>query len=109
MTLKERMSREEEELKAIMERLSALSRDTDPEARRVRERALHALTTRLVETRCVVDGWLAGHTDRDRNALAYKIRVEYPVFSLLDSLACLSGEFVDWSVRDFSLTLAAAQ
>jgi hypothetical protein len=109
MTLKERMCREEAELKVIMEQLSALSRDQDPASQRERERALHGLTTRLVETRCAVDEWLSGHTERDRNALAYKIRVEYPLFSLLDSLACLSGEFVDWSVRDLSLTLAAAQ
>ena len=109
MTLKERMSREEAELKVTMEQLSALSRDPDPAAQRERERALHALTTRLVETRCAVDAVLAGCTERERNALAYKIRVEYPVFSLLDSLACLSGEFVDWSVRDLSLTLAAAE
>ena len=100
MTMKERMDREEEELKVVMERLSALSRDTDPASHRERERALHALTTRLVETRCAVDALLADQTDNDRNALAYKIRVEYPFFSHLDSLACLSGEFVDWSVVD---------
>ena len=109
MTLKQRMDREEAELKVSMEQLSALSRDPGPASQRARAHALHALTTRLVETRCAVDAWMAGRTERDRNALAYKIRVEYPVFSLLDSLACLSGEFVDWSVRDLSLTMAAAQ
>jgi hypothetical protein len=108
MNLKERMDRDEAELKLIIERLNGLRANT-PLRRGEREQTLYALTTKLVETRCFVDEWLCGRADHERSALAYKIRVEYPVYSHLDSLASLSGEFVDWSVRDFSLTLAAAQ
>jgi hypothetical protein len=108
VNLKERLSSDEVKLQAIMRRLNAVPRD-EPSTRRAREKTLHELSTVLVETRCFVDECLSGCTERDRNALTYKIRVEYPLFSLLDSLACLSGEFVDWSVRDFSLTAAAAR
>ncbi len=102
------MARDEAELQGIMRRLNETRRD-DPVSRRERQKRLHELSTKLVETRSYVDEWLTGRTERERNALTYKIRVEYPLFSILDSLASLSGEFVDWSVRDFSLTAAAAQ
>ncbi len=108
MNLKERLSHDEAELKSIMARLND-ARGDNPQKRSERARTLFALTTKLVETRCFVDEWLCGRTATERSALEYKIRVEYPIYSLLDSLAALSGEFVDWSVRDFSLTLAAAQ
>ena len=108
MNMKDRMSRDEAELKVIIDRISDAGDDT-MNARIEREHALYALTTKLVEMRTFLDDCLSGRTDHERGVLTYKIRIEYPLFSHLDSLASLSGEFVDWSVRDFSLTSAAAR
>ncbi len=108
MSLKEVLDSNEAVLKGLIDRLCAARPET-PALRRERERTLHELSTRLIETRTRVDEMLSGLTRPRRNALEYRIRVEYPLFSLLDQLASLSSEFVDWSVRDFSLTTAAAQ
>ena len=106
MNVKDRMSRDEAELKAIVDRISAC-RSEDPAVRLERESALLALAAKLVEIRTFVDDCLGGRTEHEKSLLQYKIRIEYPLFSHLDSLASLSGEFVDWSIRDFSLTSAS--
>lgn len=106
MNVKDRMSRDEADLKAIVDRINA-ARDTDAETLLEREEALRALALKLQEMRRFVDDCLSGRTDHERGVLQYKIRVEYPLFSHLDALASLSGEFVDWSARDFSLTTAS--
>jgi hypothetical protein len=103
--MKDRMSSDEAELKTIVDRISAAG-GVDAPARLERDSALLALAAKLVEMRTFVDDCLGGRSEHERNSLAYKIRVEFPLFSHLDSLASLSGEFVDWSVRDFSLTPA---
>jgi len=108
MNLKERMIHDETELKRIIGHLNR-TRGDNPLLQRERERTLRALRIKLVETRSFVDEYLFGRSAHERSALGYKIRVEYPVYSHLDSLACLSGEFVDWSVRDFTLTFAPAR
>ncbi len=106
MNLKDRMSRDEAELKTIVDRINAAHGD-DPAARLERDSSLLALAAKLVEMRTFVDDCLGGRTEHEKSVLQYKIRIEYPLFSHLDSLASLSGEFVDWSVRDFSLTPAS--
>jgi hypothetical protein len=105
MSVKERLQRDEAELRSIIERLGAAGDDTGD--RGDRAGALRQLSAKLAETRGFVDEVLGGRSDHERAVLLYKIRVEFPLYSHLDALASLSGEFVDWSTRDFSLTAAS--
>ena len=104
MSVKDRLQRDEAELRSIIERLGAAGDDTG--ARDERGEALRLLSAKLAETHGFVDEVLVGRSDHERAVLLYKIRVEFPLYSHLDALASLSGEFVDWSARDFSLTAA---
>ena len=104
MSVKERLQRDEAELRSIIVRLGGCGDDTGGPADR--EETLRLLRARLAETRGFVDEVLVGRSDHERAVLLYKIRVEFPLYSHLDALASLSGEFVDWSARDFSLTAA---
>jgi hypothetical protein len=108
MNVKDRMSHDEAELKVIVDRISAAI-GVEPVALLERDCALQALAAKLVEMRTFVDDCLGGRSEQERNVLQYKIRIEFPLFSHLDSLASMSGEFVDWSARDFSLTPASEQ
>jgi hypothetical protein len=104
MSVKDRLAKDEAELRVIVERLGASGDDTG--AGEDREGILRALALKLGDTRLFVDDMLSGRGEHERAMLLYKIRVEFPLYSHLDALASLSGEFVDWSARDFSLTAA---
>jgi len=44
-----------------------------------------------------VEDCLSGRSDHERAVLAYQLRVEYPLYSHLESLSGLSREYVEWS------------
>ncbi|MGA2639775.1 MAG: hypothetical protein ABSG21_02590 [Spirochaetia bacterium] len=96
MDWKRRLTADERELKALIDRLGG-----PPESGLIspgeREAALHALGVKLSEMRLFVDDCMSGRSDHEKAVLEYKLRVEYPLFSHLTSLSELSREYVEWS------------
>ena len=96
MDWKERLTTDERELKSIVDMLGG-TRGDGLRARAQRELATHALSAKLMDMRGFVEDCLSGRNEHERAVLAYKLRVEYPLFSHLESLSGLSREYVTWS------------
>jgi hypothetical protein len=96
MDWKARMMLDEAELKAIVDRLGQVQ-GQGVRSRIEREYALRSLSRKLAEMRAFVEDCLCGRTAHEQSVLEYRMRVEYPLYSHLDSLSAMPREFVDWS------------
>jgi len=96
MDWKMRMKCDEGELKSIIDRLARIQGGS-PRAGIEREYALRSLSRKLVEMRSFVDDCLSGRNAHEQSLMEYKVRLEYPLYSHLDSLSALPPEFIDWS------------
>jgi hypothetical protein len=92
-----RMKSDEAELKALIDELGR-HQGGGTRARIEREYAMRCLSRKLEEMRSFVEDCLCGRNAYEQSLLEYKMRVEYPLYSHLDSLSSLPREFVDWSV-----------
>ena len=96
MDWKSRMKKDEAELKALIDRLGELHGDS-PRARIEREYMMRSLSRKLAEMRSFVEDCLCGRNSYEQSLLAYRLRVEFPLYSHLDSLSAISRDYVDWS------------
>ena len=96
MDWKRRLTTDERELKALIDRLGE-PLEGGLISPGEREAARHSLGVKLSEIRLFVDDCMSGRSDYEKAVLEYKLRVEYPLYSHLTSLSALSREFVEWS------------
>jgi hypothetical protein len=96
MDWKARMISDEKELRALVDRLGTLQGE-GPSASVEREYTMRTLARKLKEMRAFVDDCLCGRNTYEQSLLEYRMRMEYPLYSHLDSLSALPREFVDWS------------
>jgi hypothetical protein len=96
MDWKRQLRTDEIELKALIERLGD-SNEGGLLSRVEREQVRRSLGEKLAEMRLFVDDCMSGRSDHEKAVLAYKLRVEHPLFSHLTSLSSLSREYVEWS------------
>jgi hypothetical protein len=96
MDWKTRMKSDESELKAIIDKVAKIQ-GGGSRARIEREYAMRSLARKLVEMRSFVDDCLSGRNAFEQSMMEYKVRVEYPLYSHLDSLSSLPREYIDWS------------
>jgi hypothetical protein len=96
MEWKMRMKQDEAELKGIVDRLVEI-RGTGLRVRIERDYAMLSLSRKLADMHSFVEDCLSGRNTYERSLMEYKVRVEYPLYSHLDSLSAMSREYVDWS------------
>lgn len=96
MDWKERLKGDEKELKTMVNGISEI-RGTGLRAKVEREYAMRSLSRKLTEMHSFVEDCLSGRNTYEQSLMAYKLRIEYPLYSQLDSLASLSRQYVDWS------------
>lgn len=96
MDWKKRLKTDEDELKALVDRLAALQPGS-PSTDRQREIAFRSIGQKIVEMRAYADDCLGGGTEDERFILEYRLRIEFPLFAHLSSLSSLSREYVEWS------------
>jgi hypothetical protein len=96
MDWKSRMKRDEEELKQIIDRLGE-TRGDSLGTRIEREYMMRSLSRKLVEMRSFVEDCLSGRNSYEQSLMEYRVRVEFPLYSHLDSLSGISRDYVDWS------------
>jgi len=96
MDWKMRMKCDEAELKSIIDRIARIQ-GGGPRARTEREYAMRSLSRKLVEMRSFVDDCLSGRNAYEQSMMEYRVRLEYPLYSHLDSLSALPREYIDWS------------
>lgn len=91
-----RMRNDEKELKEFVERLGD-SQGGSLCAQVERAYMMRSLSNKLADMRSFVEDCLSGRNSYEQSLMEYKVRVEFPLYSHLDSLSSLSPEFVDWS------------
>jgi len=91
-----RMGNDESELKELITRLGE-TQGGSLCARVERAYLLKSLSNKLADMRSFVEDCLSGRNSYEQSLMGYKVRVEFPLYSHLDSLSALSPEFVDWS------------
>jgi hypothetical protein len=96
MDWKEKLLADERELKQMVCRLNELRGD-GLRVRLEREYTMRRLQGKLAEMRAFVNDCLSGRTAYEQSLMAYKLRVEYPLYSQIDSLSALPRKYVDWS------------
>lgn len=96
MDWKRQLKMDEKDLKALIDQLGEQA-EGDGRSCVDREIAIRSLSLKLTAMRSYVDDCMSGRSDHERAVLAYKLRVEYPLFSHLTSLSALSREYVEWS------------
>jgi hypothetical protein len=96
MDWKSRMEKDEKELKRIVDRLGEI-RGNGLGPRIEREYLMRSLSRKLVEMRSFVEDCLCGRNAYEQSLMEYKVRVEFPLYSHLDSLSALPRDYVDWS------------
>jgi hypothetical protein len=96
MDWKTRMRTDEAELKQIVDRLAEI-RGEGLRTKIEREYAMLTLSRKLADMRSFVEDCLSGRNTWEKSLMEYKVRIEYPLYSHLDSLSALSREYVDWS------------
>jgi len=106
MNLIERLCRDEAELKELIDRI-AERQGVEPCAQVERAWLMRGLAGKLADMRACVEASLGGLDGEGRSLLEYRVRVELPLYSHLDSLSGMSREFVDWTAPDPSLGLTA--
>ena len=90
-----RMRRDELELRRIVRTLAA-SRGDSPEAVASRERAMTALARKLVQMKAFVEDCLSGRNTYEQSLMEYRMRVDFPLYSHLGSLASITPKYGDW-------------
>jgi hypothetical protein len=96
MDWKTRMKSDESELKGIIDKIAKIQ-GGGPRARIEREYAMRSLSRKLVEMRSFVEDCLCGRNAYEQSSMECRVRVEYPLYSHLDSLSSLPREYVGWS------------
>jgi hypothetical protein len=96
MEWKERMKQDEAGLKAIVDRIAEIRGDST-RAHIERDHAMRSLSRKLGDMRSFVEDCLSGRNAYEQSLMEYRLRIEYPLYSHLDSLSALSREYVDWS------------
>jgi len=96
MDWKAQLKSDERELKSIVDMLGE-THGGGLRARAQREFAARALGAKLSDMRGFLEDCLSGRSEHERAVLAYQLRVEYPLYSHLESLSGLSREYVEWS------------
>jgi hypothetical protein len=96
MDWKTRMKKDEAELRDLVDQLGKLHGEGQAVSIE-REYAMRTLARKLAEMRLFVEDCLCGRNTYEQSLLEYKVRVEYPLYSHLDSLSALPREYVDWS------------
>jgi hypothetical protein len=96
MDWKEKLMADEKELKALVNRLNE-TRGSGLRVRLEREYLMRCLSRKLVEMHAFVDDCMSGRNAYEQSLMAYKLRVQYPLYSQMDSLASLPRQYVDWS------------
>jgi hypothetical protein len=88
MDWKDRLKADEKELKQLVNGINEI-RGTGLRARLQREYAMRALSGKLAEMRSFVDDCLSGRNSYEQSVMEYRLRIEYPLYSQLDSLSSL--------------------
>ena len=96
MDWKKRFKADEDELKALIDKLAGTPAGS-PLLDREREVTLRSLGQKLVEMRAYADDCLGGRNDEEKSVEEYRLRIEFPLFSHLSSLSLMSREYVEWS------------
>jgi hypothetical protein len=96
MDWKVRMKSDEKELRELVDRLGSLQ-GAGASTSIEREYTMRTLARKLVEMRGFVEDCLCGRNTYEQSVLSYRVRLEYPLYSHLDSLSALPREYVDWS------------
>lgn len=96
MDWKKRFTTDENELKALIDKLGLASAG-EPLTDREREVAFRSIGQKLVKMRAYADDCLSGRSDYEKSVLEYKLRIEFPLFAHLSSLSSMSREYVEWS------------
>jgi hypothetical protein len=91
-----RLKNGEAELKELVDRL-AQSQGASPCAQVERAYLMRSLAAKLLEMRSFVEDCLAGRNTHERSLLEYRVRVEFPLYSHLDTLSSMSRSYVDWT------------
>jgi hypothetical protein len=91
-----RMRNNETELKELVDRLGA-TQGGSLCAQVERAYLMKSLSNNLADMRSFVEDCLCGRNSYEQSVMEYKVRVEFPLYSHLDSLSALSPDFVDWS------------
>jgi hypothetical protein len=91
-----RLKNSEAELKELVDRLAQAQGPT-PCAQVERAYLLRSLAAKLLEMRSFIEDCLSGRNRHERSLLEYRVRVEFPLYSHLDSLSSMSHSYVDWS------------
>ena len=91
-----RMSNDESELKELVDRLGQ-TQGGSPCAQVERAYMMRSLSNKLADMRSFIEDCLSGRNSYEQSLMEYKMRVEFPLYSHLDSLSSLSPDFVDWS------------
>jgi hypothetical protein len=91
-----RMRNDEKELKELVERLGET--ESGSLCSRVeRVYLMRSLSNKLADMRSFIEDCLSGRSSYEQSLMEYKVRIELPLYSHLDSLSALTPEFVDWS------------
>ena len=104
-----RMRNSERELKELIDRIAERQ---GPSLCSQVERAylMRGLANKLAEMRDSIEDCLTGRNTHERSLMKYRVRVELPLYSHLDSLSGMSREYVDWAspevTSDVGLTAA---
>ena len=94
MNWQSQLKGDENELKALIDRLGETQKDGRVKERECAQRSLEA---KLAEMNAYVEDCLSGRSDYEKSVLLYKLRVECPFFSHIASLSGLSPDYVAWS------------
>jgi len=96
MDWKEQLKRDERELKSIVDMLGE-TRGSGLRACAQREFAARALGAKLSDVRGYLEDCLSGRSEHEKAVLEYQLRIEFPLYSHLESLSGLSRQYVEWS------------
>ena len=96
-----RLRNSEAELKDLVDRL-ALAQGPSPCAQVERAYLMRSLAGKLLEMRSFIEDCLSGRNTHEQSLMEYRVRVEFPLFSHLDSLSSMSRSYVEWSAGDAS-------
>ena len=91
-----RMKNDESELKELVDRLGQ-SQGASVCSQVERAYLMRSLSNKLADMRSFVEDCLSGRNSYEQSLMEYKVRIELPLYSHLDSLSAMSPEFVDWA------------
>ena len=91
-----RMRNDEKELKELVERMGE-TQGGSVCSQVERVYLMRSLSNKLSDMRSFIEDCLSGRNTYEQSLMEYKVRVELPLYSHLDSLSAMSPEFVDWA------------